>query len=73
MCIALPGRIRSVRDVDGTPVAMTDFDGVMRETNLLFVPEAKPGDLVIAHSGFAVRLVPAHREELRPTGDGSAR
>ena len=61
MCIALPGRVLSVRDVEGTPVAEVDFDGVVRETNLLFVPEAKPGDLVIAHSGFAVRLVPADR------------
>lgn len=64
MCIALPGRVLSVRDVDGTPIAMADFDGVIRETNLLFVPEAKPGDLVIAHSGFAVRVVPSQQPEV---------
>jgi hydrogenase maturation factor len=53
-----------VRDADGTPIALVDFEGVVRETNLLFVPEAEPGDMVIAHSGFAVRVVPAlHRHE----------
>ena len=67
MCVALPGRVLSVRYMDGTPIARTDFDGVVRETNLLFVPEAKPGDLVIAHSGFAVRVVRTQRED-RPTG-----
>jgi hydrogenase expression/formation protein HypC len=64
MCIALPGRVVSVRDADGTPIALVDFEGVVRETNLLFVPEAEPGDMVITHSGFAVRVVPAlHRHE----------
>lgn len=57
MCIALPGRVVEVRDEDGTPIAEVDFDGACRDVNLLFVPEARPGDLVFAHSGFAVRRV----------------
>jgi hydrogenase expression/formation protein HypC len=59
MCVALPGKIVSVRHVDGIPIALTDFDGSLRETNLLFVPDARPGDLIIAHSGFAVRSLGA--------------
>lgn len=33
------------------------FGGVIKEVNLAFVPEAKVGDYVIVHVGFALSVV----------------
>ncbi len=34
-----------------------DFGGILKEVSLAYVPEAKLGDYVIAHVGFALSLV----------------
>ena len=54
MCLAVPGRVESVRDDRGTPMGVVDFDGVDKEVCLAFLPEAAPGDYVIVHAGFAI-------------------
>jgi hydrogenase expression/formation protein HypC len=41
--------------IDGT-IAVIDFGGVQRETNVSLV-EVKPGDYVIVHAGFAIQAV----------------
>ena len=56
MCVSLPGRVLSVRHVDDAPMALVDFGGSIVEISLLFVPEAGPGDAIVAHSGYAVRV-----------------
>jgi hydrogenase expression/formation protein HypC len=33
------------------------FSGVMKQVNLAYVPEAKVGDYVLVHAGFAISLV----------------
>jgi len=55
MCVALPGVVLQTWDDDGIAMASVDFDGVIREVNLVYLPEATVGDAVIVHSGFAVR------------------
>jgi hydrogenase expression/formation protein HypC len=52
MCLAIPGKVVSI---DGT-IAVIDFGGVQRETNVSLV-EVKPGDYVIVHAGFAIQAV----------------
>jgi hydrogenase expression/formation protein HypC len=52
MCLAIPGKVVSI---DGT-IAVIDFGGVQRETNISLV-EVKPGDYVIVHAGFAIQAV----------------
>ena len=52
MCLAIPGKVVSV---EGT-IAVIDFGGVQRETNVSLV-EVKPGDYVIVHAGFAIQTV----------------
>jgi hydrogenase expression/formation protein HypC len=52
MCLAIPGKVVSV---NGT-IAVIDFGGVQRETNVSLV-EVKPGDYVIVHAGFAIQTV----------------
>ena len=34
-----------------------DFGGVAKDINLAFVPEAKPGDYVLVHAGFALNTI----------------
>lgn len=41
-----------------------NFGGVVREVNLAYVPEAKPGDYVMVHVGFALSIVDADEAAL---------
>ena len=55
MCLAIPGRILDVTGDD--PLLRTgrvSFGGALKEVNLAYVPEARVGDYVIVHVGFAI-------------------
>ncbi len=53
MCLGVPGRITEIRD--GLMLMGTvDFDGAGLEVCLAYVPEAKVGDYVLVHAGFAL-------------------
>lgn len=55
MCLAVPGKIKSIENTDPVLRAgKVDFGGVSRDVNLSFVPEANVGDYVIVHVGFAL-------------------
>ena len=63
MCLAIPGLILSRDETGGFPLARVRFGGVVRETRLDFVPEARIGDYVLVHVGFALsRLDPEEAE-----------
>ena len=58
MCLAIPGRLESVSGDD--PIRRTgkvDFAGIRKNVSLAYVPEAKVGDYVIVHVGFALSVV----------------
>ena len=58
MCLAIPGKITSISGED--PLMRTgkvDFGGILKEVSLAYVPEAKVGDYVIVHVGFALSRV----------------
>jgi hydrogenase expression/formation protein HypC len=57
MCLGIPGRITEIHDQDGLAMGRVDFGGVRKEACLAYLPEAKPGDYVIVHVGFAISLV----------------
>jgi hydrogenase expression/formation protein HypC len=57
MCLAVPGRILSVEQDGTSRVARVEFGGIVRETVLDFVPEAKVGNYVLVHVGFAISVV----------------
>ena len=55
MCLAVPGRITSIQGEDPlSRCGRIDFGGVFKEASLAFVPEAKVGEYVIVHAGFAL-------------------
>lgn len=59
MCLAVPGRVLSVREEPGAPFRFgkVDFAGVRKDVCLAYTPEAKPGDYVLVHVGFALSIV----------------
>ncbi len=59
MCLAVPGKILSAEDRDGSRVARVQFGGIVRQVYLDFVPEAAVGDFVVVHVGFALSRVDA--------------
>ena len=59
MCLAVPGRILTLSN-PADPLAragLIDFSGLTREISLAYVPEAKVGDYVIVHAGFALSVL----------------
>jgi hydrogenase expression/formation protein HypC len=55
MCLAVPGRILSIAEVDGTVMAEVDFGGVRKNVCLQYVPDAQAGEYVVVHVGFAIQ------------------
>ena len=58
MCLAVPGKIISISgDEQLTKIAKVDFAGIRKDISIAFVPEAKVGDYVIVHVGFALSVI----------------
>jgi hydrogenase expression/formation protein HypC len=58
MCLAIPGKIESVSgDSPLERMGRVNFSGIVKEVSLAYVPEAKIGDYVIVHVGFALSRV----------------
>lgn len=58
MCLAVPGQISELLDEDSlSRRGIIDFDGVLKEVNLAFVPEALVGDYVVVHVGVAISMI----------------
>jgi hydrogenase expression/formation protein HypC len=58
MCLAVPGRILTIDSPD--PLlrnGRVDFAGVLKTVNLSYVPEARVGDYVLVHVGFAISTI----------------
>jgi hydrogenase expression/formation protein HypC len=53
MCLAVPVRIVSI---DGNE-AETEIAGVRRRVSIALTPEAKVGDYVLLHTGYAIGVV----------------
>lgn len=54
MCLAVPGKILSIDDSGPMRMSRAAFAGVVREVSLALTPEAKTGDYVLVHAGFAI-------------------
>jgi len=58
MCLGVPGKVVDLGEAD-TPMPMgrVEFGGIVREVCLACTPEAKVGDYVLVHAGFAISTV----------------
>ena len=59
MCLAIPALIKSI---DGHQ-AEADIEGVTRQVSLQLTPEAKVGDYVLLHTGYAISIIDTDEAE----------
>ena len=77
MCLAIPGKIESISGDDPlTRMGKVNFGGILKEACLACVPEARVGDYVIVHVGFALSLIDADEaavtlEQIKRLGGGT--
>jgi len=57
MCLGIPGKIVEIYEKDSMRMGKVDFGGVIRETCLAALPEAKIGEYTIVHAGFALNIL----------------
>ncbi len=53
MCLAIPALIKSINDSE----AEVDIGGISRRISLELTPEARVGDYVIVHTGYAINVL----------------
>jgi len=53
MCLAIPGKILKIND----QLATVDFSGIQKEVNISLLSDAKKGEFVIVHAGFAIEKI----------------
>lgn len=59
MCLAIPGKVLEEFEQRGMRMAKVQFGGIVREASLDYVPDARVGDYVLVHVGFAISTVDA--------------
>jgi hydrogenase expression/formation protein HypC len=57
MCLAIPGKIVEFHDNAGVRMGKVDFGGITREACMEYVADARLGDYVMVHVGFAISKV----------------
>jgi hydrogenase expression/formation protein HypC len=53
MCLAIPALIKSIAGKE----AEAEIGGITRRISLWLTPEAKVGDYVIVHTGYAINIL----------------
>lgn len=59
MCIAIPALIKSI---EGTE-AEAEIGGITRRISLYLTPEARVGDYVLLHTGYAISVIDQQEAE----------
>ena len=53
MCLAVPAKVVEIND----QLASVEVQGVRRAASMMLLPEARVGDYVLVHAGFAMQSV----------------
>jgi len=53
MCLAIPAQIKSIEGHQ----ALVEIGGVTRQASIQLTPEAKVGDYVLLHTGYAINII----------------
>ena len=59
MCLAIPARVKSIEGVE----AEVEIGGVSRKASIMLTPEAKVGDYVLLHTGYAINVIDEEEAE----------
>jgi len=57
MCLAIPGRLIERTEENGLAMGKVDFGGTRKIVCLEHVQDARPGDYVLVHVGFALARI----------------
>ena len=57
MCLGIPGKVIETHREYEILMGKVDFGGVLKRVCLEHVPEARPGDDVLVHVGFALSMI----------------
>jgi hydrogenase expression/formation protein HypC len=57
MCLGIPGKVIETCREHGLLMGRVDFGGVRKKVCLEHVPEARPGEYVLVHVGFALARI----------------
>jgi len=58
MCLAIPGKVQKIIEEKKSPrMAEVNFDGVVKQVCIDFIPDIKVGEYVMVHVGFALNRV----------------
>lgn len=58
MCLGVPGKLlKVVPDALGVTMGTVSFGGITKDVCLAYVPEARVGDYVVVHVGFALSTI----------------
>jgi hydrogenase expression/formation protein HypC len=64
MCLGIPGEVIEIEE-PSAPAALVrgtiSFGGVRKQICLAYVPEARVGDYVVVHAGFALSVIAPER------------
>lgn len=59
MCLAIPALIKRIEDKE----AEAEIGGITRRISLWLTPEAKVGDYVLLHTGYAINILDQEEAE----------
>lgn len=57
MCLGIPGKVVEIRQQDDVPMGKVEFGGILKNICLAYTPEARLGDYVLVHVGFAISII----------------
>ena len=61
MCLAFPAKVLQIEG----DLATVERSGVKRAASLMLLPEAKVGDYVLIHAGFAMQVIDEREVQIR--------
>jgi hydrogenase expression/formation protein HypC len=53
MCLAIPARINTINGTE----AEVEIGGITRKASLILTPDARVGDYVLLHTGYAINII----------------
>lgn len=57
MCLAIPGKLIELKEVQGIKMGKANFGGIVKQVCLEYTPEARVGEYVLVHVGFALAII----------------
>jgi hydrogenase expression/formation protein HypC len=65
MCLGIPGKLTEIHQQNDLPMGKVEFGGILKDICLAYTPEARVGDYVLVHVGFAIsRIDEAEAQEI---------